>query len=241
MRQGSPIDGRPLYAQVRDELTRRVRSGAWRPGMAIPSEHELAAELGVSQGTVRKALDAMARDNILRRQQGRGTFVREQTSEDVLFRYFQLFDDDGERIAPEGDGAALSEGPATREEAARLKLGSKAAVIRLARERLRDGRPFISETIVVPRALFQGLAAISPVPNTLYDLFQQRFGITVMRADERITAVAAPRKVAARLGLPAGTPLLHVDRTAFDLDGRPVEWRVSYCHLVGAHYLSRVG
>lgn len=241
MRQGSPIDGRPLYAQVRAELTRRVRTGAWRPGMAIPSEHELAAELGVSQGTVRKALDAMARDNILRRQQGRGTFVREQTSQDVLFRFFQLFDDGGRRIAPDGDGAMLTEGPATREEAARLKLGAKAGVIRLARERLRDGRPFICETIVVPRALFKGLAATSPVPNTLYDLFQQRFGITVMRADERITAVPAPRRVAARLRLATGTPLLHIDRTAFDLDDRPVEWRVSYCHLVGGHYLSRVG
>lgn len=241
MRQGSPIDGRPLYVQVRDLLMERVRTGAWRPGMALPSEHELAAELGVSQGTVRKALDAMARDNILRRQQGRGTFVHEQTSEDVLFRFFQLFDDGGERIAPHGDGGALSEGPATRAEASRLKLAARAAVIRLTRERLRGGRPFIFETIVVPRALFPGLAGVSPVPNTLYDLFQRRFGITVMRADERITAVAAPRKVAARLEIPPGSPLLLVDRTAFDLDGRPIEWRVSYCHLVGGHYLSRVG
>lgn len=241
MRPGSPIDGRPLYVQVRDELVKRVHTGTWRPGTVLPSEHELAAELGVSQGTVRKALDAMARDNILRRQQGRGTFVREQTSEDALFRFFQLFDDDGVRITPEGDGAAVTHGPATREEAVRLKLAAKSAVIRLSRERLRAGRPFICETIIVPRAPFAGLAAISRVPNTLYDLFQQRFGVTVMRADERITAVAAPRKVAARFGLSVGSPLLLIDRTAFDLEGRPVEWRVSYCHLVGAHYLSRVG
>ena len=65
----------PLYSQVRELLTRRVIDGQWTPGQLIPSEHRLAGEMGVSQGTVRKAVDEMVASNILVRQQGKGTFV----------------------------------------------------------------------------------------------------------------------------------------------------------------------
>jgi GntR family transcriptional regulator len=231
---------RPLYAQVRDILMARIGSGAWRPGEALPSEQELGRELGVSQGTVRKALDALASERIVVRRQGSGTFVHEQTAEDVLFRYFQIFDEDGRQIRPEGEGGEVAEGSATRAEAARLGLEAGQQVIRLVRVRCHVGRPLAAETIVVPAALFPGLARLRPMPGTLYDLFQRRFGVTVARADERLTAVAAAARIAERLRVPAGTPLLRIDRTAFSLGERPVEWRISFCHLAGAHYRSQL-
>ncbi len=66
-------DARPLYAQVRDALKQDIQEGTWKPGDMLPSEFELAAGYGVSQGTVRKALDALTREHVLVRRQGIGT------------------------------------------------------------------------------------------------------------------------------------------------------------------------
>ena len=72
-------DARPLYAQVREHLVERIRSGEWKPGQLIPNEFEIAAEFGVSQGTARKAISELAAEGLVLRRQGRGTFVVEHT------------------------------------------------------------------------------------------------------------------------------------------------------------------
>ena len=66
----------PLYRQIKSLLLQRLESGEWRPGEAIPSESELATRFNVSQGTVRKAIDEMAAENLLIRRQGQGHFRR---------------------------------------------------------------------------------------------------------------------------------------------------------------------
>lgn len=234
------VEGLPLYTRVRGILWERIRSGAWKPGQMIPSEIEIGRELGVSQGTVRKVLDAFARERLVVRRQGRGTFVVEHTSEDVLFRFFHIYRDDGSRIAPASIGTVARTGEADTAERARLSLSKSAHVIRITRLRAFAGQPFLAEKIVLPRARFPGLAEKPEIPNTLYDLFQREYGILVARADERITAVAANKWTARDLKIPEGTPLLHIDRIAYAIDDRPVEWRVSFVHLDGAHYLSRL-
>ena len=73
----------PLWQQIRALIVRDLESGAWKPGEAIPSELDLAARFGVSQGTVRRAIDALADDNLVVRRQGKGTFVATHTEERV--------------------------------------------------------------------------------------------------------------------------------------------------------------
>lgn len=234
------LDARPLYAQVRDVLLGRLCTGALKPGSALPNEFDLARELGVSQGTVRKALDALTAEQLLVRRQGRGTFVREQTAADVMFRFFHLYDETDRQIRPDSRDVSVSVGKASAGEQQHLRLTPSQKVIRIGRIRTRDGKPFILETIALPARLFKGLAELDPIPNTLYDVFQRTYGVTIARTDERLTAVAAGVADAGRIGIEAGAPLLRIDRTAFALDDRPVEWRVSLCHLDGAHYLARV-
>src|SRR5580704_8078982 len=94
------LGARPLYAQVREVLVRRLVDGVWAPGEGLPSEMELAAELDVSQGTVRKALDTMAADKLLVRHQGRGTFVSIHDEARILFQFFKLAPDMGEPVFP---------------------------------------------------------------------------------------------------------------------------------------------
>jgi GntR family transcriptional regulator len=232
----SAFDARPLYAQVRDLLIERISSGAWRPGALIPNEFAIAAELGVSQGTIRKALDALAADRLLVRRQGRGTYVAEHTPADVLFRFFNFFDAEGQRIEPDSIYARLAEARASAVERKRLALEDGEKVIRIARTRTKDGAPFILETIVLPARFFPGLATTAPVPNTLYDHFQKAYGVTVARGRERLTAVAAGRREAVALGIAEGTPLLRLDRTMYGLQQQPLEWRVSLCRMDGAAY-----
>jgi GntR family transcriptional regulator len=235
-------DSKPLYTQVRDTLFERIKSGTLRPGAELGSEFQLAAELGVSQGTVRKALEQLRAEKLLIRRQGRGTFVAEQTPASVLFRFFNIYDDGGRQVIPDSQHVQVSHDIAGVEGAERLRINPGDEVIQIHRVRTwrRHGyhhdRPFIVETILLPHAVFPGLGNSAPMPNTLYDLFQRHYGITVTHADEKITPTTASSWVAEQLGLNLGAPILAVDRTTFSLGNQIVEWRVSHCHLDGCAY-----
>jgi GntR family transcriptional regulator len=231
---------RPLYRQVRDALVRRLIDGAWTPGMLIPPEHRLAAELGVSQGTVRKALDAMTAENLLVRRQGRGTYVATAEDGRILFQFFCLTADDGAPVFPESEVLRRTTARATARERTALALPTAARVHRIERVRRLAGRPVISERIAVPEARFPGLAALPELPNNVYALYAERFGLTVGRAAERRKAVAADETTAARLGCTPGTPVLEIERTALSLDGSPVEWRLSHCLTDAFHYAAEL-
>lgn len=230
----------PLYARVKTIVLGRITAGEWQPGTALPAEMELARELGVSQGTVRKALDALTAEQVLVRRQGSGTYVAEHTPAHVLFRFFSIYDDAGSQVLPDSRPARVATALASTAERHRLGLGEGARVIRITRVRTRAGRAFMDDRIVLPEALFPGLAEEPDIPNTLYDLFQKRYRIHVARTEEQVTAVAATARLADRLGVPAGAPLLAIDRITYDLNGRRIEWRLSYAHLDGAHYFARL-
>ena len=148
-------DARPLYEQVRELLFGRIQDGTWTPGMALPNEFQLADELGVSQGTVRKALGTLTADKLLVRRQGRGTFVATHTPADVLFRFFQFYDRDGNRVLPESRERRTRSGKAKVVEARQLDIARSDRVIRHSRIRTVEDEPIIIELIVFPQALFE--------------------------------------------------------------------------------------
>jgi GntR family transcriptional regulator len=230
---------RPLYAKVHAALVERIRSGQWKAGQLIPNEFEIAAEFKVSQGTARKAISALADEKLVVRRQGRGTYVFEHTPDDILLRYLNFFDNSGRQIAPGNRSTRREVGKATQAERKALNLAAEARVIRFDRIRTRGRKPFITERVVLPEKMFPGLADDTDIPDSFYDIFQKTYGVLVTRTDERLTAAVADAKAARELTIAAGTPLLRVERTAFTLDDRAVEWRVSLCHLDRAHYLAR--
>jgi GntR family transcriptional regulator len=228
----------PLYASVYAQLVERIRSGHWTPGQLIPNEFAIAADFGVSQGTARKAIEKLAADKLVVRRQGRGTYVYEHTPDDILCRFLNVFDDKGGRMNPRNRSTKCAVAKATRIEQRALGLQKNTRVIRIDRLRMRGRTPFITEAVTLPEATFPGLADMPKIPDTFYDTFQKNYGVHITRTDERITAVAATAKTAQELEIPPGTPLLRIERTAFALGDRPVEWRVSLCHLHRAHYLA---
>ena len=224
-------DFQPLYRQVYVVLARRIAEGAWRPAQALPSEQELARELGVSQGTVRKAMDALAAENLLLRRQGKGTYVAEHTQEHALFRFFRLARPAPERarITPQLGDEKVRSRPANQLERARLQLQAGAQIVEIRRTRLIDQKPKVVEKIILPLKLFPGIDQQAKLPNTLYSLYQGVYGISIAVAQEELRAVLANKSDAKALRLEPGAPLLQIDRVAVALDGQRVEWRVSRC------------
>lgn len=232
---------KPLYAQVKESLVRRLIDGVWQPGQLIPSEMELAREVGVSQGTIRKALDAMTAESLLVRKQGRGTFVAEPEEGRLFFRFFRLWTDDGRRALPESRILSRTTTKADASTAQLLETRKGEPLWRIERARLFEGAPMIHETIVVAQSKFPDLDQVADIPNNVYRLFSEHWGITIGRASERLRAIAAGPRETAALGCPPGHPLLEISRLAFDLENRPVELRQSRCLTDRFHYTSELG
>src|SRR4051812_7156032 len=171
----SPLGYRPLYRQVKELLMKRLGDGSWAPGQLLPSEPEIAAGLGVSPGTVRKALDEMSSESLLVRRQGRGTFVASHDEERILFQFFRMVSDKGERRFPESRIISVSSAKADERAAARLGLSVKDSVVTIERVRSLAGRPCIHEHILLPRALYPGIERIKNLPNNLYALYSTRY------------------------------------------------------------------
>jgi GntR family transcriptional regulator len=233
----------PLYKQIKDLLLESLHRGEWRPGEAIPSEIELAARFKVSQGTVRKAVDELAADNLLVRRQGKGTFVATHGEPQVRFRFLRLAPDSGQAVPPERRLLEFKRTRAPAEVARLLDLKSADAVLMLKRLLIFDGDPVIVEETWLPGTLFKGLtaAAISEHKGALYNLFETQFGTRMVRAEEKLKAVAADGESAQVLRLPPGHPLLQVERLTFTYGDRPVEWRRSAYKTDQYFYRSELG
>jgi GntR family transcriptional regulator len=232
---------RPLYRQVKDVLVKRIAEGVWAADGVLPSEPDIAADLGVSHGTVRKALDELAAENLVVRRQGKGTYVARHDEERILFQFFKLIPDTGERRFPDSRilGVEVRDADADTARVLNLRRFGKvgARVVAIERVRMLAERICIFERIVLPKALFPGIEK-RDLPNNLYELYRAEFGVSIARATERLKAVAATLREAKHLDVPVGTPLLAIDRTALAIDGAPVEWRVSLCRTDTVHYLS---
>lgn len=232
----------PLYMQIKELFVANISSGRWSPGDIIPSEIQLAQDLGVSQGTVRKAITELVENNVLTRRQGRGTFVAYHNSERALFHFFHIVDNKGRKVLPESTTLSCRRKRASRAESSKLRLAPSSSVVSIERTRQFNDQPTMLETITLPSEPFGELGNVGTcdLPNMLYELYEKRFGITIHNADERLRAVAASKRDASLLGLQTGTPLLEIERIAKTLDNTPVELRISRCVTSNHHYQNTI-
>ena len=224
--------------QVKNLLEAKIGTGEWLPGSVIPSEINLAQELGVSQGTVRKAITELVENNLLKRKQGLGTFVATHDPQRALFHFFHITDNRGHKVLPDSRVLHCRRRQASRKEAAKLGLLAGTEVIRIERVRDFSAKPTLVETITLPAATFGDLGRDGnlELPNTLYELYEKQYGITIHSAEEQLRAVAASKHDASILRLEAGSPLLEIERVALTLDKIPVELRISRCSTAGHYY-----
>lgn len=240
---GSP-SYQPLYQQIKALLVRSLEAGEWRPAEAIPSETDLAGRFGVSQGTVRKAIDALAAENLVVRRQGKGTFVATHTEERTsLFRFLRIRPNDGRDEVPTSRLLDVRRAKASAEAARLLVLKPGEAVFVLRRLLEYAGEPVVLDEITLPAGRFRGLtkAKADAYRGSMYGFFETQFGVRMLKAQERLRAIAADVTSAALLGLAPGEPLLAVDRVTFTFGDRPVEWRRGLCSTKHHHYLNELG
>lgn len=242
---GSP-SFRPLYQQIKALITKSLQAGEWKPGEMMPSEVELAGRFKVSQGTVRKAIDELAAENLLLRRQGKGTFVATHAEQQVQFRFLKLVPDSGTR-GSEGpaqrDIIECKRSRATADVARALALRNGDTVLQARRLLSFGGVPIILEDIWLPAAPFKGLTAeqLANYQGPMYALFETEFNVRMVRAEEKIRAIPATQLHVEHLKVPLSTPLLSVERIAYTYRDEPMELRRGYYRTDTHHYHNTLG
>ncbi|MBV5336580.1 MAG: GntR family transcriptional regulator [Deltaproteobacteria bacterium] len=228
----------PLYLQIRGLITRSLESGEWGPGDIIPSEFELATRYGVSQGTVRKAIDEMAAENLLVRRQGKGTYVASHNDPRSYFRFLRLAANKGELQPLKSIPLECWQAKAGADVARILELET-GAPINIVRRLLKFGaEPAVFDEIYLPAEIFPDLTLeiLTSGSMSLYSLLETRYGVRMIRADERLRAVSADRLSAEQLLVDEGSPLLLVERITYTYANKPVEWRRGFYSTQNFHY-----
>jgi GntR family transcriptional regulator len=219
----------PLYKQVYDVLMSRLVQGYWKPSELLPSEFALADELGVSQGTVRKAINCLVAENLLRRRQGKGTFVSEHTQESSLFRFFRYRMPGKQTMVPVTKVLSVKRRLAKRKECRALALERDEEVAEIVRLRTIESMPVIFESVIQPLSIFPDIDQEKELPNSLYTLYQEKYAISIVAVNDELHAELASKKVAKWLEINEGDPVLLNARSSVHIDGRVVEWSLAYC------------
>lgn len=219
----------PMYKRIKLQLTDSLASGEWQPNEALPSEARLAKQFNVSIGTIRKAIDELVAEKILIRQQGRGTFVAGHTEDRFLYHFFHIIRDDGTKRFPTTNLLSFRKTRCDDSVAAQLGLAHNARVIHFRNLLKFDDEPIEVDDIYLSEERFEDLSRdmLLNRSGTIYQLYQDRFGINVVRTSERLKAIAAEADVAKLLTAEEGAPMLQIERTAFTYSDAPVELRRS--------------
>ena len=231
----------PLYAQIKSVLVRRLLDGEWQVNQALPSEWALADELGVSQGTVRKALCALEAEGVLYRRQGSGTFVAEARDDwgDGRLLTQGWLDETQDRLVSELLGCVKAN--ATEDVAHVLGIHRTAPVIQVRLLWRLRGVAVALDEAYLPAAALDGLDArtIRQCGGGVYATLQDKFGLHLKCYAEQMCAVRLRREDALLLGAEPEQPALVLLRLSVTYEGQPLEWRQRICLTGGLAYTVR--
>ena len=233
----------PRYREIALRMKDALAEGEWKPGEAIPSERRLSVRFGVSIGTVRKAIDELVAGNLLIRQQGRGTFVASHNRDRMLFYFFHIVAEHGAKAYPDVRLIAFARGKADRSEADLLHIAAGDPVFRIRNLLRLRGDPVIVDDLTLPCARFAGLTdkQFGNRPSTIYNLYQDAFGLSVVTTRERLRATLADAETAPLLRVAVGAPLLSIRRTALSYNDDPIELRRSLVDTAQHEYWADIG
>lgn len=218
----SPV---PIYYQIQEQLREAIQFGDLRPGDALPNEEDLAANLGISRMTVRHALTELAREGLIRRERGRGSFVERQrpltvAATGLLMSYSEIFA--GQQVSSRVLSQSVE--PADDRAAHELGLAPGEPIVRVRRLRLLDGAPMSLETGCYPHRRFGPLAEFDLSARSVYRILEEEFGVRPEEAVEVVELARATAYEAELLAVPVGAPVFLARRTSYDSARRPVEY-----------------
>ena len=219
----SKHDPVPLYHQLKTILLDRVKSGELKANDKLPSEDEIAEQYGISKATVRQAIGELANEGVIRREQGRGTYVAEQQIEQGP-RALTGFTEEMRKHGLHSSSKVIKRRviEADAETAQKLHISEGDALFELTRLRLADGEPMGLQTAVIPLALTPRIKH-EDFSASLYEILESKYGLVPNTAEETHTAVLLEEREAKLLKVPLGAPALAAERITYLADKRPFE------------------
>ena len=218
------------YQEVKQKITEDLVRGRYPMGQALPAEKDLAKELDVSIGTLRKAVDELVAEGIVVRRQGRGTYVAEHDEKRLLYYFFHIVRWDADKKTyPQVETASFGVSQANKEEALKLAIKEGAPVWRIVTRLYLENECVMVDHITLDKKRFKNLtrADFDKREGSIYQLYQMRYGQSVVKTNERLRAGLAGKQISAWLKLKPESPVLHIRRVALDIQEEPIEWRIS--------------
>lgn len=216
----------PLHQQISDQMRANIASGIWPPHYKLRAEPELAADLGVSRGTLRRALRTLIAEGLLVQVHGKGTFVKPKTIEPPIAQELLSLAEGLRRLGISFETTVRSSRvvlPPVPVQAL-LDLPPEAQVFRLERVRSIDGDPVALSTNYVRRDLCPGIETFDFTHKTLFGVIEHECGLKLASGRRTFEAQAASREVSEALRVPEGSPVLYLEQVTYLADGRPVEY-----------------
>ena len=231
------------YQEVKQKITEDLVRGRFPMGQALPAEKDLSKELDVSIGTLRKAVDELVAEGIVIRRQGKGTFVAEHDVKRLLYYFFHVVKHDADKkINPRVDLVSLVSATASKEEAEKLQIKEGTAVWRIINRLYLDDRCVMIDHITLDKKRFKNLTRTDFIQRegSIYQLYQMKYGQTIVRSSERLRAALAGKQYSEWLSLKPNSPVLVIRRVALGIQDEPLEWRVSTLNTTHHEYFSEL-
>jgi GntR family transcriptional regulator len=227
----------PLYFQLKELIKARIADNTWKQAQMIPSENEMAEMFGVSPGTVKKAFGELCKEGILFRRKGKGTFVAKPDFSRSFFRFFRYASESNEEnIIPNSrvlSSQVINPPPQVAET---LNLRAKEMVVWIKRLRIMMDMPLVMEDLYLPERIFRDFNNIDISQKLLYPIYDEKYGMPIIWADEFLEPRVADKVVAEALQINPGDPVIFVERIAYTYGDRPVEFRSSFGRGDRFHY-----
>ncbi len=231
------------YEEVKQKITEYLVSGRYPMGHALPAEKDLSKELDVSIGTLRKAVDELVAEGIVVRRQGRGTYVAEHDLKRLLYYFFHVVKHDVDKKAnPRVELVSLNTAVATKEEASKLNIKEGAPVWRLVNCLYLEERCVMIDQITLDKKRFKNLTRTEFInrEGSIYQLYQMKYGQTVVRSSERLRASLVSKQHGEWLDIKPNSPVLVIRRVALGIQDDPIEWRISTLNTNQYEYFSEL-
>ncbi|MBV0892556.1 GntR family transcriptional regulator [Paracoccus sp. Z118] len=230
-----PSGSLPRFLQIAELLVRDIAAGRLTDGERLPPEREMAAQLGVAIGTLRKALAEVEDRGLLQRVQGSGNYVRALADPRSIYAMFRLELVEGGGL-PTARLLSLDRLPKPANLPA---FGASDHAHRIRRLRFLGGRPAAVEEIWLDAGYAETVAP-EALSESLYLFYREQLGLAITRAEDRVGLGHVPEWSPPGFGRPPGEPVPHILRIAYDADGRRAEVSQTWFDHNVARYVARL-
>jgi len=215
----------PLYHQIKDYLKKKIDSGDLEPHDRLPSGKALAEEFDVSQMTIRQALSELAKENYIYRKRGEGSYVAEHRMRHAILN-LNSFSEEMEKRGSKPSSEVLQKRVIDVNEnlCNRLNCSKKEKVVKIKRIRFADKEPLALQTAFIRRKFCPGLEDVDFTDTSLYEVLENKFDITISKANQEIEAISVGDSEAEHLKVEAGSNGLLIRRTVSNDLEEPLEF-----------------